>query len=84
MSRHYRLGLLLCDTPPPSVVAEHGAYHSIFNTLMKAAAPEDVTYELASYDVVREMAYPPTDTEFDAVLLTGSGEAHPLRTAKRG
>jgi hypothetical protein len=74
MSRHYRLCVLLCDTPLPIVVAAHGAYNSIFDTLMKAAAPEHVTYELTSYDVVHEMVYPSADAELDAVLLTGSGE----------
>jgi hypothetical protein len=84
MSHHYRIAVLLCDTPLPSVVATHGAYDSIFDTLLKAAAPEGVSYDLSSYDVVNEMVYPPVDAEFDAVLLTGSGEAHLDQIERRG
>jgi hypothetical protein len=76
MSQPYRLAVLLCDTPLPSVQPQHGAtYHPIFDALLKASVPEGITYELAPYDVVTEMAYPTEQEmeEMDGVLLTGSG-----------
>lgn len=70
-----RLALLLCDTPLPTVVAQHGDYTRIFEALLKASAPSDVNFDLTSYDVVHKMEYPPDQDELDGVLLTGSGEA---------
>jgi hypothetical protein len=68
-----RLALLLCDTPLPSVLSEHGNYHAIFNDFLRASAPTGTTYTLESYDVVGEMQYPLLDEHWDAILLTGSG-----------
>jgi hypothetical protein len=72
--RPLRLALLLCDTPLPAVLAEHGNYTLIFDELLRASMPAGATYVLSSYDVVHKMEYPPPDEEWDGVLLTGSGE----------
>jgi hypothetical protein len=71
--QHFRLALLVCDTPLHTVVAAHGDYTPIFNALLRASVPQGVTYELKPYDVVRAMEYPPQDAEMDGILLTGSG-----------
>jgi hypothetical protein len=71
----YRLALLVCDTPLPTVIAQHGDYTRIFETLLKASAPSNVNFDMVSYDVVHKMEYPPDEDKLDGVLLTGSGEA---------
>lgn len=72
-SRSVRLALLLCDTPLPNVVAEHGTYHEIFSNLLTASVPTGSTYSLNSFDVVEKMEYPPLNEQWDGILLSGSG-----------
>ncbi|KIJ58062.1 hypothetical protein HYDPIDRAFT_103337 [Hydnomerulius pinastri MD-312] len=89
-AKHYRLALLMCDTPFPSIKAEYGDYRQIFETLLTSslapinasqtsgfltfpcAGQGPVTFTLDGYDVVTEMAYPPDETEYDGLLLSGS------------
>ena len=66
-----RLALLLCDTPTPPVLKEHGNYHKIFDEWLRITSPVDFT--LDSFDVVNKMEYPPEDVKYDAIVFTGSG-----------
>lgn len=65
-----RLALLLCDTPIPPVLKEHGDYHKIFDRWLKITSPGD--FILDAFDVVHKMEYPPEDVEYDAIIFTGS------------
>ncbi|KAF5366183.1 hypothetical protein D9758_005672 [Tetrapyrgos nigripes] len=67
------IALLICDTPLPSVIVEHGDYHKIFSVLLKKSLP-DHDFILDSYDVVHKMEYPDDEKldEYDCVMLTGS------------
>lgn len=69
-----RIALLVCDTPVPAVLANQGDYHAIFNTLLSASLPAGAPpFVLDPYDVVHKQAYPPTDSEYDGIVITGSG-----------
>jgi hypothetical protein len=76
MSPPTRLALFVCDTPLPTVLAEHGDYHAIFHRLLVDSHPSQSKDDLIldSYDVVHEMEYPSSDKEYDGIILTGSGE----------
>ncbi|KAF7377683.1 Glutamine amidotransferase type-1 domain-containing protein [Mycena sanguinolenta] len=74
------IALLICDTPMPSVVEEHGDYHVLFTNLLHAAGKQLGIDEIADkckldpYDVVTKMEYP-TDEQleaYDGILITGS------------
>ena len=67
-----RLAILLCDTPVPPVLNEHGDYQKIFTAWLRAASPS-VDFTLEAFDVVNKMEYPPEDFNYDGILLTGSG-----------
>jgi GMP synthase-like glutamine amidotransferase len=72
-----RLALLICDTPLPSVVQTHGDYLAIFTRFFKASLPDpQVEFSLDGFDVVNKQEYPPLDTEYDGIVISGSGE-HP-------
>ncbi|KAF5383389.1 hypothetical protein D9757_006079 [Collybiopsis confluens] len=71
------IALLVCDTPIPEVVAEHGEYPGIFTELMQKSLPEgseDWDFKLDAYDVVTKMEYPSEDEieSYDAFMYTGS------------
>jgi len=71
------IALLVCDTPMPNVIAEHGDYQKIFSALLKDSLPgPDHDFTLDSYDVVHKMEYPDEDKldNYDCIMLTGSGE----------
>lgn len=80
MATKLKLALLLCDTPMPSVLAEHGDYTSIFTNLFRNSLPKDagIDFQLDPYDVRGKLEYP-EDSQFEgedaykAVILTGSG-----------
>ncbi|KAF9234196.1 class I glutamine amidotransferase-like protein [Melanogaster broomeanus] len=83
----FRLAILLCDTPVPSIKAVHGDYMQIFEALLasslapiNASKPDQaqVTFTLDGYDVVTEMTYPPDAEEYDGLLLTESVIARAL------
>ncbi|KAJ8514362.1 hypothetical protein ONZ45_g8079 [Pleurotus djamor] len=69
------IALLICDTPIPAVVAEHGDYHPIFATLLKSSltlpSNNDFYYTLDPYYVTKQ-EYPDDDKPYDAFLITGS------------
>jgi len=74
------IALLLCDTPLPAVVAEHGDYTTIFNALLTVTVPirnpeGPAPFRLDSFDVVNKMEYPSDDDldQYDAIMMTGSG-----------
>ncbi|KAJ3859877.1 class I glutamine amidotransferase-like protein [Lentinula novae-zelandiae] len=70
------IALLVCDTPMPEVVAEHGEYPTIFYELMRKSLPDELGWEFTmdAYDVVRKMEYPSEEKidEYDAFMYTGS------------
>lgn len=69
-----RLALLVCDTPNPYVLEEHGDYLAIFTRFFKNSLPDkSVEFVIDGYDVVQKQEYPPDESEYDAVVITGSG-----------
>ena len=78
MKTPLRIAILQCDTPPPDVVAEYGAYDRIFTTLLEKAAEglgldPKKDLELSAYEVVTKQEYPDLG-DVDAVLISGSSE----------
>ncbi|KAJ7254658.1 class I glutamine amidotransferase-like protein [Mycena haematopus] len=84
-SKPKRIALLICDTPPPAIVAAHGDYHALFTRLLHAALPNlstpnpstaECTLTLDPFDVVVKLEYPPDEQlapgGYDGVLITGS------------
>jgi hypothetical protein len=74
--RETRLALLVCDTPIPAVVKDHGEYPVIFNRLFRKSLPDGLDFALDSYDVRCAMEYPTEgvlDT-YNGIIITGSGE----------
>lgn len=70
------LGLLICDTPIPSVVLSHGDYHSIFSTLLASSlSDKSIQFTVDPYDV-KKQEYPSEDKQYDAFMITGSGRDH--------
>ena len=73
------IALLICDHPGPHV----GPYYPIFKDFLSASLPNSaVDFVLDGYDVVKKQEYPPSDKEYDAMLLTGSGKLSKTRDAK--
>ncbi|KAI0674266.1 class I glutamine amidotransferase-like protein [Trametes maxima] len=75
--RPYRIAVLLCDTPLPSIVAAQGDYGAIFtalfrNSLQATAAADDSEFQVDAFDVRNAQIYPDDVDQYDAVLLTGS------------
>lgn len=75
-----RIAILEADTPPPHVVAEHGAYERMYTTLLQAGAdalgqPDLLSstqgLEISAFDVVTKQEYPDLD-KIDAILISGS------------
>ncbi|KAJ4316445.1 hypothetical protein N0V94_005436 [Neodidymelliopsis sp. IMI 364377] len=76
MKTPLRIAILQCDTPPPDVVAQYGAYDRIFTTLLETAAQGlglDPKKDLAlsAFEVVTKQEYPDLE-DVDAVLISGS------------
>ncbi|KAF8528408.1 class I glutamine amidotransferase-like protein [Hysterangium stoloniferum] len=68
-----RLALLLCDTPIPAVLKEHGDYLDIFTRFLKSSLPDpNAEFILDAFDVVNRQEYPSPDTEYHGIILTGS------------
>lgn len=91
MTNKIKLALLLCDTPIPSVLAEHGDYTSIFTNLLRSSLPKDSEYDfqLDPFDVRGKLEYPDEsqlggDDGYKAVIMTGSGEHNLFLLAVRG
>lgn len=70
----FRLAVLECDTPVPSVEKERGSYGAIFETLLSKGTSVD--FRLLKYDVVRQHTYPST-ADVDGILITGSSCVSP-------
>ncbi|KAJ4474392.1 class I glutamine amidotransferase-like protein [Lentinula aciculospora] len=70
------IALLVCDTPIPEVVAEHGEYPRMFHELMRKSLPDEFgwNFTMDAYDVVRKMEYPSKEKidQYDAFMYTGS------------
>ncbi|KAF5022036.1 hypothetical protein F66182_5919 [Fusarium sp. NRRL 66182] len=79
MTRTFRLAVLECDTPFPSVNAARGSYGDIFRHLLTKGLKDealgskgnDVNLELSKWDVVTAQEYPNPE-DVDGFLLTGS------------
>ncbi|KAM6534823.1 hypothetical protein FALCPG4_004446 [Fusarium falciforme] len=77
MTRNFRLAVLECDTPFPSVNASRGSYGDIFRDLLLKGLDSlgekgsDVSLDLSKWDVVTAQEYPNVD-DVDGFLLTGS------------
>lgn len=77
MTRTFRLAVLECDTPFPSVNASRGSYGDIFRGLLLKGLDglgergSDVSLDLSKWDVVTAQEYPSVD-DVDGFLLTGS------------
>ncbi|KAJ4139871.1 hypothetical protein NW768_001218 [Fusarium equiseti] len=79
MTRNFRLAVLECDTPIPSVNGKRGTYGDVFRDLMDKGLKheglgdkgKDVKYEISKWDVVTAQEYPRIE-DVDGFLLTGS------------
>jgi hypothetical protein len=76
-----RVALLVCGTPIPAVAELHGEYPAIFNNLLQDGLKElkerktvgpDTELVLEGFDV-REGLYPEHLSDYDGVLISGSG-----------
>ena len=80
MKTPLRIAILQCDTPPPDVIAQYGAYDRIFTTLLEKAAEglgldPKKDLELSAFEVGTKQEYPNFE-DVDAVLISGSSECH--------
>lgn len=80
MSKTIRIALLLCATPIPTVLAEHGDYTAMFTRVFRDSLPKESGCEvhIDPYDVRTKMEYPDEsqmggDDGYKAVVMTGSG-----------
>ncbi|KAM0336558.1 hypothetical protein ACHAPQ_004051 [Fusarium lateritium] len=79
MTRTFRLAVLECDTPLPSLVQKRGSYAEVFRDLLSkglkddslASKVKDLSLELSKWDVVTAQEYPNPE-DVDGLLLTGS------------
>ncbi|KAM5346434.1 hypothetical protein ACJ41O_009439 [Fusarium nematophilum] len=79
MTRTFRIAVLECDTPFPSVNAARGSYGEIFRELLTkglkhealGSKGSDVSIELSKWDVVSAQEYPNVE-DVDGILLSGS------------
>ncbi|KAH7235693.1 class I glutamine amidotransferase-like protein [Fusarium tricinctum] len=79
MTRTFRLAVLECDTPFPSVLESRGSYGEVFRHLLSeglkdeslGSKTKDLNLELSKWDVVTAQEYPNPD-DIDGILLTGS------------
>ncbi|KAF4345913.1 anthranilate synthase component II [Fusarium beomiforme] len=79
MTRTYRIAVLECDTPFPSVNEKRGSYGDIFRELLTKGLKnealgdkgKDVSLDVSKWDVVTAQEYPNIE-DVDGFLLTGS------------
>jgi len=72
-----RLALLVCDTPIPEVIRDHGEYPMIFDRLFRASLPDGLEdFAMDPYDVRYAKEYPQMDVldTYDGIVITGSGD----------
>lgn len=76
-----RVALLVCGTPIPAVAEPYGEYPAIFNNLLQDGLKElkerktvgpDTELVLEGFDV-REDKYPERLSDYDGILISGSG-----------
>lgn len=79
-----RVALLVCGTPIPAVAEPYGEYPAIFNNLLQDGLKElkerktvgpDTELVLEGFDV-REDKYPERLSDYDGILISGSGMCH--------
>jgi hypothetical protein len=79
-----RVALLVCGAPIPAVAEPYGEYPAIFNNLLqdglkelkeRKAVDPDTELILEGFDV-REEIYPENLSDYDGVVITGSGMCH--------
>lgn len=77
-----KLALLICDTPVPAVVSQHGTYLEIFRRLLRESYPlapsdqvdDEDPFTLDGFDVVNKLEYPDLESGgYKGVLISGSG-----------
>lgn len=83
-----KLALLICDTPIPTVKAEHGSYRDIFHELLKSSLPKKrglpQKFTLDGFDVVNGEYPTKRQLEgYQGILISGSGELYPVRCMGR-
>jgi hypothetical protein len=72
------LALLVCDTPIPEVIKDHGEYPTIFGRLFRTSLPDGIAdFAMDPYDVRNAKEYPKMDIldTYDGIVITGSGDA---------
>ncbi|KAF2710173.1 class I glutamine amidotransferase-like protein [Pleomassaria siparia CBS 279.74] len=79
MAHTIRIAMLNTDIPVPAVHFARGTYGNIFHKLLTAALPRissnnDITIDSIDYDV-RNFEYPPSNSNIDVVLITGSASS---------
>ncbi|KAN0126047.1 Class I glutamine amidotransferase-like protein [Russula decolorans] len=70
-----RLALLVCDTPIPAVIKDHGEYPAIFGRLFRTSLPDGIAdFAMDPYDVRNAKEYPKMDIldTYDGIVITGS------------
>jgi hypothetical protein len=73
-----KLALLINDTPVQPVLDEFGDYNRIYEHWLQESKPaDDVTFQLDPFYVFNELLVYPDAGEYDAIILTGSGEQAP-------
>lgn len=83
MTRTFRLAVLECDTPFPSVLESRGSYGDVFRHLLSeglkdeslGSKTKDLNLELSKWDVVTAQEYPNPE-DVDGILLTGSSRSY--------
>ena len=82
MSQIFRLAVLECDTPVPTVREARGSYGDVFQSLLAKGLTElgdekgNAQLCITKWDVVTSQEYPKAD-EVDGILLTGSSALFP-------
>ena len=71
-----KLALLICDDVSQPVKDIHGDYGRIFRHLLDRSNYARTTFTLDSYDV-QVLEYPPDDSHYDGLLISGSRRSLP-------
>ena len=68
----FRVAVLECDTPVPTVNAARGSYGDVFHSLLEnGLAGRDLELKVSKWDVVNIQKYPSYD-QVDGILISGS------------
>lgn len=76
--RPLRIAVLEADHLRPNAAAQYGRYGSVFTALLHAAAATQLGWDpaaslcITTWDVERQLQFPPSLDDLDAVLISGS------------